>query len=99
MSAVAAAALAECGREAIRLDTGATVHGIRVPDASADAVRSLAELLARETGSTTENGMTVTPAAPENGRPACREAAAQLPDSEPPPLPQRRRPRRKKTEE
>lgn len=101
MSAVAAAALAECGRDRVRLDTGGPLHGIRVPDdASADAVRARAELLARAADATTVAGVTVTPATEDPGRPACGDLAAQLPDNgEPTPPPQRRKPRRKKTEE
>lgn len=102
MSAVAAAALAECGRDAIRLDTGGTRHGIRVPDdASAEAVRAQAEVLARSGDATTLHGMTVTPAEEDMGRPACGGAAAPVTGGGETPTPpaQRRRPRRKKIEE
>lgn len=97
MSAVAQAALAVCGPEAIWLDTGGTLHGIRVPDdATAETVRAQAELFAARDATHHENGLTTSVAPGEAGRPACAPKVPAEPVSKPP---QRRRARQKTSPE
>lgn len=81
LPAVSAAAVDVCGREAVRLDTGGPVVGIRVPAALAGAVRARAELMAGVADEPV-GPLATAPVTHDMGRPACGpSAAAQRPAS------------------